>query len=107
MKYKGYRARIEFDDADHIFVGRIAAINDVVSFHGSSVEELEEAFREAVDDYLAACMELGQKPNRPVSGKLLLRLPEDLHAAIAERAELKGISINSWVVNAIEHAAAR
>jgi len=53
MTYKGYSARIEFDDQDHIFVGHLVGIRDIVGFHGSSVRELETAFHEAVDDYLA------------------------------------------------------
>jgi predicted HicB family RNase H-like nuclease len=59
MLYKGYHARIEFDDEDRIFVGHLAGIRDIVGFHGSSVAELETAFREAVDDYLAHCAKLG------------------------------------------------
>jgi predicted HicB family RNase H-like nuclease len=53
--YKGYSARVEFDDEDEIFVGRIAGINDVVGFHADTVEDLKAAFHEAVDDYLATC----------------------------------------------------
>ena len=54
MKYKGYVARIEFDEDDRIFVGRLAGIDDIVSFHGTNVDELEAAFHEAVAT--AACM---------------------------------------------------
>lgn len=72
INYKGYYARIEFDPEDHIFVGRIVGLRDVIGFHGTSVEELESAFKEAVHDYLDTCKELNQKPNKPYSGKLLL-----------------------------------
>lgn len=48
MKYKGYHAKIEYDPDDHIFVGRIIGLRDVVGFHGESVQELETAFAEAV-----------------------------------------------------------
>jgi predicted HicB family RNase H-like nuclease len=74
MNYKGYFARVEFDPEDHIFVGHIVGIRDVVGFHGESVVELEAAFREAVDDYLVACKELNQEPNKPYSGRLMLRM---------------------------------
>jgi predicted HicB family RNase H-like nuclease len=66
MTYNGYSARVEFDALDRLFVGHLAGLRDVVGFHGSSVDELENAFREAVDDYLAACRGLGQAPNKPV-----------------------------------------
>ena len=77
MNYKGYVAKVEFDPEDHIFVGYIIGIRDVVGFHGESVEELETAFQEAVDNYLDACKELGQKPNKPYSGNLMLRVPAE------------------------------
>jgi predicted HicB family RNase H-like nuclease len=63
MNYKGYFARVEFDPDDHIFVGHIMGIRDVVGFHGESVVELDAAFREAVNDYLAACKKLNQEPD--------------------------------------------
>jgi predicted HicB family RNase H-like nuclease len=63
MKDKRYFARVEFDPEDHIFVGHIVGIRDMVGFHGESAVELDAAFREAVDDYLAACKKLNQEPN--------------------------------------------
>jgi predicted HicB family RNase H-like nuclease len=60
MKYKNYIARIEYDDADRIFVGHLAGIKDIVGFHGSTVDELESAFHEAVENYLAICEETGR-----------------------------------------------
>lgn len=71
MSHKGYTARIEYDNEDRIFVGRIAGTRDIVSFHGTSVNELEKAFREAVEDYLDACEKLGQSPNKTASGRLI------------------------------------
>ena len=67
MTYKGYAARIEFDAEDRIFVGHVAGIRDTVGFHGASVDQLERAFHEAVDDYVAACEKVGQRPERPAS----------------------------------------
>lgn len=104
MTYKGYYARIEFDAEDHIFVGHIIGIRDVVGFHGESVDELESAFSEAVDDYLAACAKLGQKPNKPYSGNLMLRISADIHAAVAAAAEASGKSINQWAAGVLEKA---
>lgn len=60
MSYKGYAARVEFDAQDRIFVGQVTGIRDVVTFHGASVKELEKAFHEAVNGYLAACKKLGK-----------------------------------------------
>lgn len=105
MTYQGYNARIEFDAQDRLFVGHIAGIRDIVGFHGESVDELEAAFHEAVDDYLAACAKLGQSPNKPFTGRVMLRLPPDVHARASEAAELTGMSFNQWAARALEHAA--
>lgn len=58
MQYRGYFARVEFDDADRIFVGHLAGIKDIVGFHGTTVGELEQAFRESVD----ACIAISEEP---------------------------------------------
>lgn len=104
MVYKGYAARIEFDAEDRVIVGHIAGIRDIIGFHGSSVEEVETAFHEAVDDYLAACEKLGQPPNKPYSGKLMLRVPPEVHAHAAMMAEAHGKSLNQWAVDVLANA---
>ena len=104
INYKGYFANIEFDPEDRIFVGHIIGIRDVVGFHGESVTELETAFHEAVDDYLEACKELGQEPNKPYSGNLMLRVSSEVHAAIAAAAEANGKSINQWAARVLASA---
>lgn len=96
MTHKGYTARIEFSEADECFVGHIAGIRDVVGFHGDSVIELRAAFAEAVDDYLETCAKLGRSPQKPYSGKVLLRLDPALHAQVAALAEAHGQSLNAW-----------
>jgi predicted HicB family RNase H-like nuclease len=105
MKYKSYSARIEYDDHDRIFVGHLIGVRDIVGFHGASVEELEIAFHEAVDNYLAACAKLGQQPNKPVSGKILLRVPPEIHSAAIMAAESEGKSLNQWASNVLAEAA--
>ena len=105
MTYRGYVARIEYDDHDKILVGRIAGIRDIVSFHGESVAELERAFHESVDDYLEACAKLGQSPDKPASGKLMLRVPPEVHRAALIAAEASGTSLNQWAAKVLAEAA--
>ena len=104
MTYKGYAARIEYDAQDHIFFGRLAGIRDIITFHGRTVDELEAAFKEAVNDYLETCAKLGEEPNKPYSGKLTLRIPPSIHAAIATAAETSGKSLNKWVTEILDQA---
>jgi len=75
MSYKGYTARVEYDERDNIFVGRILGIRSIISFHGETVAELRAEFEHAVKDYLAECKKEGLHPEKPASGKLLLRVP--------------------------------
>ncbi len=103
-KYKGYIGTVEFDPEDRIFIGRVVGIRDGINFHGTSVDELEAAFHESVDDYLAACEELGQSPNKPYSGNLMLRIPVEVHAAVATTAEAHGKSINQWATGILAKA---
>ena len=107
LTYKGYSARVEFDAEDRVLVGRIAGIRDVIGFHAETVTGLEKAFREAVNDYVKACAELGQSPNKPVSGNMMLRVPTDVHAKAIEAAELAGVSLNVWAADALRQAALR
>ncbi len=102
MSYKGYPARVEYSEEDGCFIGHIVGINDIVGFHGDSVTELRQAFEEAVDDYLETCGRLGRAPQKPYSGNLMLRIPPDVHAAVAAAAEVSGKSINQWATEMFE-----
>jgi predicted HicB family RNase H-like nuclease len=104
MTYKGYAARIEYSDEDGCFIGHIAGIKDVIGFHAESVNELRVAFEEAVDDYVATCEKVGRAPQKPYSGKLMLRVPPEVHARAAMMAEAHGMSINQWAADVLSKA---
>ncbi len=105
MTYQNYSAKVEYDPIDKIFVGHIVGIRDIVNFHGSTVEELESAFREAVHHYLEVCEKIGQEPQRSYSGKLTLRVPPEVHMAVAAKAEINSKSINQWATDVLRQAA--
>lgn len=105
MKYRGYTARIEYDEEDRIFVGHLAGIKDIVGFHGSTVDELDGAFHESVDNYIAISEETGRVAQKPYSGKLMLRVPPNVHAAVATAAQVNGKSINQWASEILKKAA--
>ena len=104
MTYQGYAARIEYSDEDGCFVGHVAGIRDVIGFHGEAVAELRAAFEEAVDDYLQTCAQLGRPPQRPYSGRLMLRIPPEVHAHAAMMAEARGKSLNQWAAEVLSSA---
>ena len=62
MLHKGYTARVEYDERDHILVGRLLGILCITSFHADTVSALREEFVKAVNDYLADCKAEGVKP---------------------------------------------
>ncbi|MOA31035.1 HicB family protein [compost metagenome] len=105
MSYKGYTARIEFDERDDIFVGRVLGVRDIISFHADSVAGLHAEFSQAVDDYLADCAEQGISPEKPASGKVMLRIRPEVHAAASIAAQAAGKSLNQWADEVFERAA--
>lgn len=106
MTHGGYTARIEFDERDNVFVGRILGLRSIVSFHGETVAELRREFAAAVDDYLRDWEEQGVEPERPASGKLLLRIPPDVHSRAIVAAQAEGKSLNQWATEALRRAVA-
>ena len=105
MTYKGYTASMVFDTEDKIIVGRVMDIDDIISFHGESVSEFEGNFHAVIDDYIAACAALGSKPEKPASGKLMLRIAPEVHAAALKAAARNGVSLNKWAEKALGAAA--
>ena len=92
MIYKGYKARMDFDTEDKIIVGRVLDIDDIITFHGTSVAEFEDAFQSAIDSYIVACNRLGQEPERPASGRMMLRVDPAVHAAAVKASARNGQS---------------
>lgn len=107
MNYRGYTARIDFDDRDNIFVGRVLGLPATVkiSFHGETVAELTRDFHCAIDFYLKECAESGHAPVKPASGRLMLRIPPEVHGAALVAAQAAGSSLNQWAAKILAEAA--
>lgn len=103
LDHKGYRGRAEFDDVAGIFAGEVLGLRDVVTFQGTSVEELEEAFRDSVDDYLEFCEERGEEPDKPFSGNFTVRLSPEMHREVFLESQREGKSLNQWVADKLTH----
>ena len=106
MQYKGYYGSAVLDDAGDILHGEVIGIKDVVTFQGESVRTLRRAFEESVDDYLEFCRQRGETPDKPCSGRFVLRLPPELHGRISMIAKSNHQSLNSWVVTQLEKSTA-
>ena len=102
LKYKGFIGSVAFSEDDHGFFGKIEGIDGLVNFEGESVDEIINAFHEAVDDYLTYCAEEGIEPHKSYSGSLNVRLTPDIHSRVAYLAKQAGVSINSFIRTAVE-----
>lgn len=104
LEYKGYYAKIEYSTKDQVLFGKIEGIRDLVNFESASATGIEKEFHLAVDDYLAFCEEIGQKPEKPYKGVFNVRISPELHRAAAIAADKKGETLNAFVAEAIDEA---
>lgn len=107
MEYKGYIAGIEYDysvDSLHGYVVNSGPYS-IANFYGNDVTELKREFAVSIDEYLASCEEDGVEPVTPSSGNLMLHLGPDLHHRAALAAVEAGVSLNTWIRQAVEDAA--
>jgi predicted HicB family RNase H-like nuclease len=101
MIYKGYTAHIEFYEEAGLFHGEVIDTKDVITFQGTSVKELKKAFKDSVEDYLEFCKSRGEEPDKPFSGKFILRLPKSLHRKIYIKAVKNGQSLNNFITQSL------
>ena len=108
MEYKGYIAKVEYDDSVGLLHGSVinSGSYPIATCEAADVETLRKEFQISIEEYLALCEEHGVKPQAPFSGKLNLRLGPDLHSRVAALAAQSGMSINSWIKEALEREAA-
>jgi predicted HicB family RNase H-like nuclease len=102
LAYKGYIGAVEAED--RVFFGRVIGLRDVITFEGTTFVEIEQAFHESIDDYLAFCAERGEPPDRPYSGRIPLRVSPETHRRAAMHAQSEGLSLNQWIARRIESA---
>jgi predicted HicB family RNase H-like nuclease len=102
MKHKGYTGRFNVDTEAGILYGEVINIRDVITFQGTTVEEVKQSFIDSVEDYLDFCKARGEDPEKPFSGQFILRLSPQVHQQAYAKAKQAGISLNEWVRRAVE-----
>jgi len=102
MEYKGYAGSVHYSDEDRLFFGKVEFIRSLLSYEGTDVGSLRQAFEAAVDDYLEGCVESGQEPEKPFKGTFNVRTGSELHRRAALRARERGINLNRLVTEALE-----
>ena len=97
IEYRGYTGVFEYDEEYEFFSGHVVDTRDGINFEGSSVDELKESMRRAVDDYLEFCEETGRVPSKPFSGRILVRIDPELHRRLAASAGRHRMSMNAYI----------
>jgi predicted HicB family RNase H-like nuclease len=104
MEYKGYIGKVELDEESGLLHGEVINTRDVITFEGESVSEVAQAFRDSVDDYLSFCAERGEEPDKPFSGRFVIRVSPELHRRVFTQARQADKSLNGWVAEVLEAA---
>ena len=52
LYYKGYIGNVRYSQDDNCFYGIVQNIKGLVTYEGATLEELEEDFREVINDYV-------------------------------------------------------
>lgn len=107
LEYKGYIARIDFDNDDEFLHGEVINIRDVITFKGKSVKELKVELKNSVECYLEFCKKKHKDPDKPFSGKFIIRVPPDLHRELYTSAKMQGLSLNKWIAMTLANSISR
>lgn len=102
LEHKGYLGSVEFNAEDEVFFGKITGIRDLVTFEGDTVAKLKKAFKDAVDDYLVTCKQIGKDPDREFKGSFNVRVRPKIHRLAVMKSAAMKISLNQFVEKAIE-----
>ena len=102
IEYNGYIGTIEYSQEDKCFFGKLDMINDLVTFEATNANDLEENFKNAVDEYIETCKQLGREPQKAFKGVFNVRTGSELHMAAVRNALKMGISLNSYIKSLIE-----
>lgn len=104
LEYKGYHGSVEYSAEDKRLFGKVLFVDSLLMYDGESIPELEAAFCETVDSYLAFCEETGRSPNKPYSGSFNVRVGSDLHRKAAQAAYKHNMGLNEYVISALQSA---
>lgn len=105
LHYKGYTGSVEYDEEDNYFFGMVLGLHrDGIIYEGTTAEELKKDFRDGIDDYLEGCRVNHKTPEKPFSGKTVIRMGSQLHEAAVMKARLLGVSLNDFIKQAIAAA---
>jgi len=101
MKYKGFLGSVHFVAEDRVFYGKVEGVDDLITFEGSTVDDLEKGFKYMVDEHIKDCKKNKIRLEKSYKGSLNIRLSPELHKKAAYNASLHGLSLNQYINGAI------
>ncbi|MFO7669816.1 MAG: type II toxin-antitoxin system HicB family antitoxin [Bacteroidales bacterium] len=102
LKYKGFIGSVHFAAEDRVFYGKVEGVNDLITFEGATVDELEKGFQCMVDEHIKDCLTNNTPVEKSYKGNLNIRLSPELHKKAVYRASIMGISLNQYINDAIK-----
>ena len=102
LRYKGFIGSVHFSADDNVFFGKLEGINDLVTFEGKTVQELNDAFCYMVDEHIKDCEAANIPVEKNYKGSFNIRITPELHRKAAIFAKFHGTSLNTFVKEAIE-----
>lgn len=105
MIYKGYVATVWYEPDDRLFHGHAEGDRHMIHFAGGSVNDLEDAFRGSVEEYLSWCRDRDRPPRAPHDPRALDRIQDDARSVIEEAASAAKQPVDKWIDDALHRAA--
>lgn len=106
MEFDGFQAIIKYDPDIEMFRGEFLGLNGGADFYASDIEGLKHEGSASLKVFLEACEKRGIEPKKAYSGKFNVRIDPELHSDIAGKASAEGKSLNQWVAETLQQAAA-
>jgi predicted HicB family RNase H-like nuclease len=103
MEVNGVKAVIAFDPEINMFRGEFVGLNGGADFYSTDIDGLRREGETSLKIFLDMCAEEGVSPHRKTSGRLNLRLSQELYDKAATMAKASGKSLNAWIVDVIRH----
>jgi len=104
LSYKGYYGNVKYSKVDQILHGKVIGIKSSITYEGINISELYEDFKNGIDHYLEVCEKCGDIPEKSYKGSFNVRIDPQLHCLASNIASKNGISLNTFVENAIRNS---
>ena len=103
MEINGVKAVIAFDPEINMFRGEFVGLNGGADFYSTDIDGLRREGETSLKVFFDMCAEEGVSPYRKTSGRLNLRLSQELYDKAATLANASGKSLNAWIADVIRH----